>query len=80
MKRATYTLDAPTVDRVDSLAKRWKVSRSEAIRRAVAEASVGPNRDGLSALRALQSRMGLTKKKAADWAREVAEERRAWRT
>ena len=79
MKRATYTLDEPTVERVNSLAKRWKVSRSEAIRRAVATASAGPNRDGLSALRALQVRMGLTKKRAADWAREVTAERRASR-
>jgi hypothetical protein len=79
MTRATYTLDTITVERVDSLAKRWKVSRSEAIRRAVATASAGPNRDGLSALRALQSRMGLTKKRAGDWVREVVEERRASR-
>ncbi len=79
MKRATYTLDAPTIGRVDSLAKRWRVSRSEAIRRAVAQAEVGPNREGLTALRALQGRMGLTKKSATDWVHEAALERRAWR-
>jgi hypothetical protein len=79
MKRATYTLDEPTVERVNALASRWNVSRSEAIRRAVATASAGPNRDGLSALRALQSRIGLTEKRATDWARQVARERRAWR-
>ena len=79
MKRATYTLDDATLERVDSLSKRWGVSRSEAIRRAVAAASVGPNRNGLSALRAVQGRLALTKGRAEQWAREVAKERRAWR-
>jgi hypothetical protein len=35
MKKTTFRLDAETIEMVNRLARRWKVSKSEAVRRAL---------------------------------------------
>src|SRR5207249_7015562 len=39
MIKSTYTLDVATVRTLEALARRWKVSKSEALRRAIRSAS-----------------------------------------
>jgi predicted transcriptional regulator len=76
--RTTYALDEDTVRRLESLARQWNVSKSEALRRAIRAAdaaSVTPDAR-LSALDELQASMGLTRTRAQAWVREVRSERR----
>lgn len=49
---ATYSLDIETVRALDGMAKRWRVSKSEALRRAIRMASpaAGPERGDPSVL------------------------------
>ncbi|HSC26999.1 MAG TPA: ribbon-helix-helix protein, CopG family [Vicinamibacterales bacterium] len=76
--RTTYALDEETVRRLDSLARQWNVSKSEALRRAIrtADARAGSPDDRLKALDELQASMRLTRSRAQTWVREVREERR----
>lgn len=76
--RSTYALDQETVRRLDSLARQWNVSKSEALRRVIrsADAMAGSPDDRLNALDELQASMRLTHTRAQSWAREVREERR----
>jgi predicted transcriptional regulator len=76
--RTTYALDQETVRRLDSLARQWNVSKSEALRRAIrtADARAGSPDDRLKALDALQASMRLTRSQAQAWVRQVREERR----
>jgi predicted transcriptional regulator len=78
MVRTTYALDEETVRRLDSLARQWNVSKSEALRRAIRTADVmaGSPDDRLKALDELQASMRLTHTRAQTWVREVREERR----
>ena len=81
--RSTFALDLETAESLDRLAQRWGVSKSEALRRAVAAASTVEGADSASdaqaALKALQERLGLDKSKAEAWARSIRAERRAQR-
>ena len=81
--RSTYALDPETVESLDRLARRWKVSKSEAFRRIVSAASavesVDATADALAALRELQELLGLDERKAEAWIREVRAEREAGR-
>jgi hypothetical protein len=78
--KSTYSLDVETVRALESMARRWKVSKSEALRRAIrsAEARVDPARSGaLAALDELQKSLDLTEDQASRWQRRVRRERRA---
>jgi ribbon-helix-helix CopG family protein len=85
MIKSTYSLDLETVRKVELLAARWKVSKSEVLRRAVAVADKAPAVDEkkvsdltpLEALHKLQEHMKLTAKQARDWEAEVRRERDA---
>mgnify|MGYP001577899757 FL=1 len=75
--RSTYALNPETVRTLDELARRWNVSKSEALRRAIRAAGEGkpePSR-ALRALDALQRSLKLTPTRASRWAREARGER-----
>jgi hypothetical protein len=77
--KSTYTMDTETVRLLDGLARRWDVSKSEALRRAIhaaAEAEPGA-RGPLAALEAAQRSMGLGPQHAARWQKRARTERRA---
>ena len=80
--KTTYSLDLKTVRTLEALAQRWKVSKSEALRRAIrASAEREPREAGREALRALdelQRALGLTAETAEQWVQAVQDERRAW--
>ena len=66
--------------RIDNLARRWGVSKSEVLRRAIRMAddeSAGAERVEL--LRQLQRRAGLTSEQVEAWTADVRAERDAWR-
>jgi hypothetical protein len=78
--KTTYSLDIETVETLGRMARRWKVSRSEALRRAiraVAERERELGRDPLEVLDALQRSLALTPDRARDWAGDVLVERKA---
>ena len=79
MIKSTYTLDVGTIRALEALARRWRVSKSEALRRAITAAS-GEARtttsDPLAALAQLQKALRLTPPRAASWAARVRAERR----
>jgi predicted transcriptional regulator len=77
--RSTYALDAGTVRRLDELARRWGVSKSEALRRAIRAAAEGEEAPlaPLAALDSLQRSMRLSRREASAWEKEAAKERRA---
>jgi Arc/MetJ-type ribon-helix-helix transcriptional regulator len=76
--RSTYALDAETVRRLESLARQWNVSKSEALRRAIraADATSMTADSRLQALDELQASMRLTPPGAQAWVRDVRAERR----
>ena len=78
--KSTYALDVETVRALEGLARRWNVSKSEALRRAVrgAAGQRTPQREALAALDRLQKSLRLTPAKARAWARAARHERRAW--
>ena len=80
--KATYSLDVETIRELEAISRRWKVSKSEALRRAVhaAARAKGPMGDDVEALRALdelQSSLELTAAGCAEWEAAVRRERRA---
>lgn len=77
--KATYTIDVETKRALDELAKRWEVSRSEALRRAVRQASgTSAASSRLAAFEALQQRVTLSRVQAERWAtRQRSDRRRA---
>jgi len=79
MIKATYTLEVATARTLEELARRWKVSKSEALRRAIRSASgqtPPPAQEALAALDRLQLSLGLTPARAAAWAKRIRTERR----
>ena len=76
--KATYTLDVETLRVLERAAKRWGVSKSEALRRAIrASASIAAEPETpLAALDELQSAAGLTASAATAWSRQARAERR----
>lgn len=80
-QRTTFTLDKGTVNRIKSLAKRWKVSQAEAVRRAVAMTETAASRpDPVALLQDLQAAGGgLPASAAQAYLAEVREDRRKWR-
>ena len=78
--RSTYALDVETVRVLERIAHRWRVSKSEALRRAIraAETHKPPAAtDALRALDRLQRALRLTPAQAKAWARKARAERRA---
>ena len=81
--KVTYSLDAETVELLERVSRRWGVSKSEALRRAVQVAAIveesDPRSDVVAALAELQERLGLDDEKAERWINEIRAERRASR-
>ena len=79
--KATYSLDVETMRVLERVARRWGVSKSEALRRAIrasAQDSMGPSTP-LATLDQMQAAAELGSSAAAEWAKEVRTERRAAR-
>jgi hypothetical protein len=80
MIKATYTLDAATIRKLEDMARRRGVSTSQALKDVVQLAAVNggkkPSR-ALKALDRLQDSLKLTTAKARSWARRSCVERRA---
>ena len=84
MIKSTYSLDLDTVRKVERLAARWKVSKSEVLRRAVAVADQAPEVQGekpadltpLEAWRKVQKELNLTPAKVRAWEEESRRIRR----
>jgi ribbon-helix-helix CopG family protein len=78
--RSTYAFDVETAHTLERIARRWNVSKSEALRRAIraaaAEERLGAN-EPLEALDRLQGRLKLTPARAQAWIRRARAERRA---
>lgn len=75
--KATYSLDPETVRLLERTARRWSVSKSEALRRAIRAAAASedlPNPE--AALDRLQDAAALTDTAAKSWQRNVRTERR----
>ena len=78
--KSTYSLDIETVRRLEALARRWNVSKSEALRRAIRAAARQPSpeqSDALEALDRLQGSLALTEDEARRWEKRLRAERRA---
>ena len=78
--RSTYALDPETIRRLEDIARRWGVSKSEALRRAIrsAAASRTPERQKIESLMKLQDSLGLTPQSADAWIDNVRRERKAF--
>jgi len=81
MPKRTYSLDIETVRALDRLARRWKVTKSAALRRAVhatAEHDLkNAASDALQALDLLQAALRLDTAATEQWAHTAQAERRA---
>ena len=74
--KSTYSLDVGTVRTLEGLARRWNVSKSEALRRAIrSEAERQPSRADarLQALRALQASVAARGVDLDGWERQTKE-------
>jgi len=77
--KTTYALDVETVRTLENLARRWNVSKSEALRRAIRASSVQAPTEGLTPIQALdrvQRSLALTPRGATLWAAAARAERR----
>lgn len=77
--KSTYSLDVGSVRALEELARRWRVSKSEALRRAIrSEADRQPagSEDALAALDELQASLRSRKVDIEQWARDVEAGRR----
>ena len=78
--KSTYSLDVETVRQLEAIARRWKVSKSEALRRAIRAAAsqkLPAEQEALDALQRLQDTIGLTDEEAGHWEDRIRSERRA---
>ncbi len=78
--KSTYSLDVETGRQLEEMARRWRVSKSEALRRAihaVAQQSPEEQSDALEALNELQGALKLTSAQARAWVKQVMAERRS---
>jgi hypothetical protein len=78
--RSTFALDEPTTEGLARLAKKWGVSKSEALRRAVARAEEQPGPAGemtpREALAALAREPAISRSQARSWRADNARARR----
>jgi hypothetical protein len=65
--KSTYSLDVETVEALEAMARRWRVSKSEALLRAIR----------LAALDDLQSTLDLDRESATSWGQSARTERHA---
>jgi len=78
--KSTYALDVESVQKLEDMARRWGVSKSEMLRRAIKSAAGGGSAGGpgaLGALEELQKSLGLTAGRARAWTRRARAERQA---
>lgn len=78
--KSTYSLDVETARTLEDMARRWGVSKSEALRRAIRAAKPGANHakpKALAALDSLQRSLKLDSRAATRWAKRTRAERRA---
>ena len=78
--KATYSLEQKTVGQLEDLARRWGVSKSEALRRAISMAATAPaeaDAEGLIALDQAQQALSLTDADVDQWVSRTRDERRA---
>jgi hypothetical protein len=78
--KSTYSMDVETVQTLEQLARRWKVSKSEALRRAIRAAAsrdLPVGADGTDALDELQRSLGMSAAAARRWETDARSERRA---
>ena len=78
--KSTYSLDVETVRALEALAQRWRVSKSEVLRRAIRLAATedAPNRStALGALNRLQASVRQRNVDVSRWAHDLKNERRA---
>jgi hypothetical protein len=77
--KATYSLPPEVVDQLEQLSKRWGVSRSKALTRAIRAAAVEEEAGGnpLAGLEALQAAVGLSAEGARAWMDTARQERMA---
>jgi hypothetical protein len=81
--RSTYALDVETMQALERLARRWNVSKSEALRRAIRAAEGVPPDSASARLQAferLQQALRLTPATARAWSQDATRARRAWST
>ena len=76
--KATYSLDTATVRALEKLAKRWGISKSEVVRRAIRQAarSREPLNGAIDALNQVQSMLSEEGLAVDKWAQQVKNERR----
>ena len=78
--KSTYSLDVKTIRTLEAMAKRWKVSKSEALRQAIRSASAQTEPSQSAPLRALDRLQETLELSAADrrrWERESRAEHKA---
>ncbi len=79
INKSTYSLDLESVRSLEALARHWKVSESEALRRAlrIAAREAGPGKTSTESLDRLQASLRERKVNLTQWAQDVNHERRA---
>jgi len=78
--KSTYSLDVETVRTLEALARRWNVSKSEALRRAIRSAAGEKSQRVREKLEALKQLQDYVQRRGIDveaWAREARAEREA---
>ena len=78
--KSTYSLDVETVRKLETMASRLGITKSEALRRAIRAAageSSSEQRQSVAALEKLQRSLNLTNAAASDWASRTRGERRS---
>ena len=77
--KTTYSLDETSVRALERLAKRWDVSKSEALRRAIgmAASQKAEERDAIKTLNRLQRSVNGSKVDLQNWARRTRSTRRS---
>lgn len=78
--KSTYSLDVETVEELEKMARRWRVSKSEALRRAIrlaAGQTASSASETLAALDELQASLDLDRESAETWESENRRERAA---
>lgn len=74
--KATYSLSPEVVQKLERLASGWRVSKSEALARAITAAEAeSPRMDPVEVLNGLQQSAQLDASAAQDWAEQVRRER-----
>lgn len=80
--KATYSLDEPTVRRLEEIARKWQTSKSDALSRLInmgaSDEEDADAKHKLEALDEYQRIMNLTPEQVEQWQRESHEIRHSW--